>query len=210
MSLTLICGPMFAGKTRTLIELVRAAGESAVAAKPDVDTRFGRSVIVSHDGAHLPATAVSSASDLRELAVGAALVAVDEAQFLTVELAAALAELGGRMPVVAAGLDLDFRGIPFEATVLLEERADQVQRLSGTCGRCGGVATRTQRLVAGVPADLSDPIVRVGGAGLYEPRCVVCWSAERVTPSAPVLSVAQADGSDPLRFVGAARRSSRP
>src|SRR5439155_19864011 len=101
MSLTLICGPMFAGKTRTLIELVLAAGESAVAAKPDVDTRFGRGVIVSHDGARLPAIPLSSTADLHEAASGAKLLAVDEAQFLTLDLAAAL--LAVRTPVVAAG-----------------------------------------------------------------------------------------------------------
>src|SRR6185437_11637273 len=102
----------------------------------------------------LPAITVSSAADLYEAAEGAVLLAVDEAQFLAGELVVALQELGARMPVVAAGLDLDFRGSPFEATALLQAAADVVERLSSTCGSCGGVATRTQRLVAGVPVDL--------------------------------------------------------
>jgi thymidine kinase len=208
MSLTLICGPMFAGKTRTLIELVRAAGASAVAAKPDVDTRFGSSVIVSHDGLQLPAKTVSSVAELGEAVAGATLVAVDEVQFLSLELAEALVELGARMPVVAAGLDLDFRTVPFESTTLLEEHASSVRRLSSTCGLCGGAATRTQRLADGVPVRLSDPVVKIGGTDLYEPRCVACWSAERA-PSDAGLSFAQADGAARLHVASAARRGSR-
>jgi thymidine kinase len=182
MPLTLICGPMFAGKTRSLIERVRgaaAAGRDAVAAKPHVDTRFGSHELASHDGARYPAVMVSSASELRAAASAADVLGVDEAQFLSLELVDVLHELAARTEVVAAGLDLDFRGQPFPATALLAEFSDRVDRLTSTCTRCGGYATMTQRWVDGAPAELDDSVILLGGPGVYEPRCPTCFSAER-------------------------------
>jgi thymidine kinase len=194
MPLTLISGPMFAGKTRGLIERVTAAGESAIAAKPRTDTRFGPNMIASHDGAQLPAVPISSPADLADAARGASLVGVDEAQFLSVELIVALRDLAAERFVVVATLDLDFRGLRFPQIPLLEEAATTIVRLTSRCTRCGGVATMTQRLVGGEPADLSDDTVKVGGAELYAPRCQSCWLAERA-PADLSLKVTQVDGS---------------
>jgi thymidine kinase len=194
MPLTLILGPMFAGKTRTLIERVAAAGESAIAAKSRTDTRFGPSVIASHDGARLSAVTVSSPADLVELAREASLVGFDEAQFLPVELVVTLCDLASERPVVVGALDLDFRGRRFPSTPLLEDAATTIVRLTARCTRCGGVGTMTQRLVGGEPADLSDETVKVGGAELYAPRCPSCWFAERSLADLD-RRVAQIDGS---------------
>jgi len=53
--------------------------------------------------------------------------------------------------------------------------ADQVDKLQAVCVQCGGVATRSQRLIDGKPAPVSDPIIKVGGIGTYEARCRACY-----------------------------------
>ena len=58
-----------------------------------------------------------------------------------------LVERGTR--VVAAGLDQDFRGLPFGSMPELLCRAELVDKLQAVCHRCGGPATMTQRLIDG-------------------------------------------------------------
>jgi thymidine kinase len=174
--LEVIAGPMFSGKTD---ELLRRAG-GGVLLKPWVDDRHGDPEIVSHSGARAPALVVAGSALIPAVAGGAALIGVDEGQFFDeglVEVASRLAAGGAR--VVVAALDRDFRAEPFAVSTGLIGGADRVDLLHAVCGRCGGRATLTQRLVAGAPAPLDDPVVRVGGAELYVPRCERCWAEER-------------------------------
>jgi thymidine kinase len=167
---------MFSGKTDELLRRVCAGALF----KPWVDDRHSAAEIVSHSGVRRPATVVSGSGELAELARGAPLVGIDEAQFFDdglAEVAVALARAGAR--VVVAGLDRDFRAEPFPVTAAVIERADKVDLLRAVCGRCGDEATLTQRLLDGAPAPLDDSVVRIGGADLYEPRCERCYAEER-------------------------------
>jgi thymidine kinase len=184
MSLTLISGPMFAGKTQLLLNRLAtadAAGAAVVAAKPLVDSRFGTSTIVSHTGESRPATVISSAGELLATAADRDVVGIDEGQFLDLGTAWASCTLASTCDVVVAALDLDFRTRPFPATALLQDRADEVVRLAATCGRCGDAATLTQRLINGNPAPPTDPVIRIGAAELYEPRCSRCFGEHGVS-----------------------------
>ena len=53
-------------------------------------------------------------------------------------------------------------------------RAEFVTKLSAVCNKCGSPATRTQRIVNGLPASYDDPIILVGAIESYEPRCRHC------------------------------------
>lgn len=100
------------------------------------------------------------------------LVAIDEAQFLDqeiVDVVQKLADQGHR--VVAAGLDQDFRGEPFGPMPQLLAVAELVTKLHAVCSACGSPASRTQRLIDGQPAHYNDPVIQVGAAESYEPRC---------------------------------------
>jgi thymidine kinase len=99
-------------------------------------------------------------------------VAVDEAQFFDDELIQVVQELahGGRR-VLVAGLDTDFRGVPFGPMPQLMALAEQVDKLHAICMVCGETASRTQRLINGRPARFDDPVVVVGASELYEARC---------------------------------------
>jgi thymidine kinase len=181
--LEVVCGPMFSGKTDELInrfERALANGARVVAIKPARDGRHLPDRIVSHSGREIPAHSVGSVDDVRSLEGSSELVLIDEVQFFEPALGISLKSLRNQgVDIVAAGLDRDFRREEFETTAQLVHDASSVVRLIGTCSRCGGEASLTQRLVEGTPAPLDAPRLLVGDAGLYEPRCERCWTEER-------------------------------
>ena len=102
----------------------------------------------------------------------AQVIALDEVQFFGADLSALISEMvEAGVRVIAAGLDLDFRGEPFGVLPDLLARAEQIDKLSAICVVCGGTATRTQRLLGGEPADPNGPVVLVGASERYEARC---------------------------------------
>ncbi|WP_457631822.1 thymidine kinase, partial [Oceanithermus sp.] len=125
---------------------------------------------------------VAGSAELAERLAGGdvQVVAVDEAQFFDEGLPQVLEELTGRgVRVIVAGLDMDFRGEPFGVMPTLMARAEFVEKLSAVCVRCGRAATRTQRLVNGKPARYDEPVILVGAAEAYEPRCRACHEVPR-------------------------------
>ena len=104
------------------------------------------------------------------------MIGIDEAQFLDDSLPEVVEQLvvdGKR--VVVAGLDRDFRGLPFGPMPALLAQAELVDKLHAVCEVCGREATLTQRLLDGRPAPFSDDTVLVGGHERYEARCRACF-----------------------------------
>jgi thymidine kinase len=176
--LEVICGPMFSGKSEEMIRRLRRAeiaGQRVVIFKPRIDDRYDAADVVSHAGARMRAVPVSSVAQLVELANGFDVVGIDEVQFFEHTIVVSslrLAESGVR--VVVAGLDQDFRRLPFGPMPELLSHAEFVDKLQAVCHRCGGPATTTQRLVDGSPAPYSGDTVLVGAAEQYEARCRGC------------------------------------
>ena len=176
--LEVICGPMFSGKSEEMIRRLRRAeiaGQRVVIFKPLIDDRYDATDVVSHAGARMRAVPIASVSELAERAAGPDVVGIDEAQFLgdgIVSCALDLADRGTR--VVVAGLDQDFRRLPFGPMPELLAHAEFVDKLQAVCHRCGGPATTTQRLVDGRPAPYSGETVVVGAEEQYEARCRGC------------------------------------
>ncbi|WP_369910842.1 thymidine kinase [Meiothermus sp. QL-1] len=175
-----VVGPMFSGKSEELIRRVKRAlfaRQRVMVFKPRLDDRYHISDVFSHDGRRAEAIAVRDSAELRAHLSEPLpdVVAVDEAQFFDaglVKLLLGLADQGVR--VICAGLDMDFRGEPFGIMPELLARAEYVQKLFAVCPVCGGPATRTQRFVNGKPARYDDPVIQVGAAETYEPRCRRC------------------------------------
>jgi thymidine kinase len=142
--------------------------------KAALDNRYSAADVVSHSGQTVAAAPVADVATLwSAVEPPTQVVAIDEAQFFTGDLATVCEELAheGRR-VLVAGLDLDFRGEPFGPIPELIARADSVTKLSAVCAACGVPnATRTQRLVGGLPAHYTAPLIAVGAADLYEARC---------------------------------------
>lgn len=175
----LICGSMFSGKTEELIRRLRRAviaKQEVQAFKPAIDQRYHVEKVTSHNGLHFEALPVAQAKDILEMLDPATtVVAIDEVQFFddgVIEVCERLAHEGKR--VICAGLDTDFRGIPFGPLPALMARAEEVDKLHAICVICGEEASRTQRLIEGKPAAFDDPVVLVGAAEVYEARCRQC------------------------------------
>ena len=178
-SLTVITGSMFSGKTEELIRRLRRAlyaRRSIQAFKHALDTRSELTEIRTHNGVLHEALAVSTSEELLEkLDETTDLVAIEEAQFFDegiVDVCRRLADAG--YEVIAAGLDMDFRGRPFGPMPILLAEADEVVKLRAICARCGRDASRSQRLIDGHPAPASAPTILVGAQESYEARCRYC------------------------------------
>jgi thymidine kinase len=174
-----ICGSMFSGKTEELIRRLRRAQiarQQIQVFKPVIDTRYHAEKVMSHNGADFEALPVASSQRILEtLDENTTVVAIDEVQFFdtaVINICEQLVEQGRR--VICAGLDMDFRGVPFGPMPDLLARAELVSKLHAICVVCGDEASRTQRLIDGHPAALDDPIVLVGAAEVYEARCRQC------------------------------------
>ena len=179
--LEVICGPMFSGKSEEMIRRLRRAeiaGQRVVIFKPRIDDRYDATDIVSHAGARMRAVPVASVSEIAEHSQGCEVVGIDEAQFLGDGVVATALDLADRgVRVIVAGLDQDFRRLPFGPMPELLTHAEFVDKLQAVCHRCGGPATTTQRLVDGQPAPYSGDTVVVGAAEQYEARCRGCHEA---------------------------------
>jgi thymidine kinase len=175
----LICGSMFSGKTEELIRRLRRAliaKQQVQVFKPIIDNRYHVERVTSHNGLDFDAQPVPTAQDIwAALDPETTVVAIDEVQFFdqdVIDVCEQLAEAGKR--VICAGLDMDFRGVPFGPIPNLLARAELVDKLHAICVVCGEPASRTQRLIEGQPAAFDDPIVLVGAAEVYEARCRQC------------------------------------
>ncbi len=182
-SLVVITGSMLSGKTEELIRRVRRAlyaRRTVQVFKPALDTRADGAAIRSHNGVLHGAAAVGNSGELwRRVEPATDVVAVEEAQFFDtgiIDVCQRLADRGHH--VVAAGLDMDFRGRPFGPMAALLAVADEVVKLRAICARCGADASRSQRLIDGKPAPDSAPTILVGAQEHYEARCRHCHQRE--------------------------------
>lgn len=177
--LGVVCGCMFSGKTEALIDRILAwPAERVQVFKHAADDRYHKTRVVSHRRRSCAATPVTQASEvLQLLGKDTAFVAIDEGHFFDAHLPVAcrwLAECG--VNVVVAALDRDSWGRPFPMIERLGQAAETVTVKSARCGRCGGKATRTQRLTPIVGGRI------VGGAESFEPRCPQCWMPPPESP----------------------------
>jgi thymidine kinase len=175
-----ITGVMFSGKSEELIRRVRRAliaKRKVQVFKSALDDRYaGVRTISSHAGSDVEAIPVRSSLEVASKVMpGVQVVGIDEVQFLDegiVDVISALADGGVR--VIAAGIDMDFRGEPFGPMPRLLTVAETVDKLHAICLMCGNPATRNQRLVNGEPAPYEGPTIQVGGDEAYEARCRGC------------------------------------
>lgn len=185
MTLEVIIGPMFSGKTSELIRLVERevyAKKKGAIFKVAFDRRYSATQVVTHNGLRYDAYTVSSSDEglkkIREVtrSDGLDAIGVDEVNFFPDAIVDVLDRLADTKRVIACGLNLNFRAEPFKTTMELAARADRVRYLSAVCVVCGQEATRTQRLIGGKPAPKASPTIVVGGKEMYEPRCRTCYA----------------------------------
>lgn len=168
-----VCGSMFSGKTEELIRRMRRAKfarQKVEIFKPAVDTRYSEEDVVSHDRHKIQSTPIDSSEQILLLASDIDVVGIDEAQFFDDNLVNVCNELANRgVRVIVAGLDMDFKGIPFGPIPALLAIADEVTKVHAICVRCGALAYVSHRTVK------SERRVLIGETQEYEPLCRECY-----------------------------------
>lgn len=173
-SIEVVCGSMFSGKTEELMRRLRRAkfaNQRIEIFKPAIDTRYDEREVVSHDKNSIPSTPVDSSASILLMASDVDVVGIDEAQFFDkglIEVAQTLADKGIR--VIIAGLDMDFRRVPFGPMADLCAIADSVDKIHAICVECGRLANYSYRLVSG------DAQVMLGETKEYAPLCRICYN----------------------------------
>ena len=151
--LEVILGPMFSGKTTTL--LTRAKGRTVII-NHVLDTRCEG--VKTHDGVEASALKCN----VLPVNVDADTLLVDEAQFF--ESLEGIETLAPN--VVVAGLSGDYRKQPFGRIIGLIPKADKVTFLTAVCD-CGAPAPFTKRI--------SDEKSLISVQSIYKPKCGRCF-----------------------------------
>jgi thymidine kinase len=167
MSLTLIIGPMFSGKTTELLRIIERAeaiGQSSLVINHSIDIRYTDSSaelpssVSTHTRRSHDCIPLSSLSDLlnestehsyKELFQKASFIAINEGQFFTdlFENVLKMIEVY-KKDVVVCGLDGDYLRNPFENMMRLIPVCDTLIRLTSLCSICrsGKEAIHSKRM----------------------------------------------------------------
>ena len=176
----IICGSMFSGKTEELIRRLKRAQiaqQKTEIFKPEIDTRYHKQNVVSHDAKEIHSTPVKTSHDILKLAEGVEVVGIDEAQFFDeglVNVCTTLANNGTR--VILAGLDMDYTGKPFGPMPVLLSIAEYVTKVHAICVDCGNLANHSHRITK------NEGQVMLGEKDHYEALCRNCFEVSKPSP----------------------------
>jgi len=171
---------MFSGKTEELIRRLRRAEiakQRVEIFKPAIDTRYSSTDVVSHNENAIRSTAIDNSSTILLLSGNIDVIGIDEAQFFDenlLDVCNKLADMGIR--VIVAGLDMDFRGVPFGPMPGLMACAEYVTKVHAVCMRCGHIAHFSHRLTD------AEKLVILGEKESYEPLCRECFRTVNLKP----------------------------
>ncbi|CAJ2658231.1 unnamed protein product [Trifolium pratense] len=169
-----IVGPMFAGKTSSLIRRIQSesdSGRNVAIIKSSKDTRYGLDSIVTHDGAKLPCWPLTNLSSFKQkFGIDAYekldVIGIDEAQFFDdlYDFCREAADHDGKT-VIVAGLDGNYLRKSFGSVLDIIPLADSITKLTAQCEICGKNALFTLRKTQDKQVEL------IGGVDVYMPVC---------------------------------------
>jgi thymidine kinase len=177
MSLEIIMGPMFAGKSSAILSRVRRARTlewNCFLVTNAIDTRYDMSgaSIMTHDKDGVSAIGVKSLEGVKEMKdyKDSKLVIIEEGQFFPDLFDFVINAVDKeKKDVVVVGLDGDSDRKPFGKVLDLIPYCDKVTKLTSLCKRCGDGTPAI--FSACVKGDKHGQQVCVGGADMYEPMC---------------------------------------
>ncbi len=172
-----IAGSMYSGKTEELIKRVRRSEYAKLKTqvfKPKLDNRYHESRVSSHDQNQIHAIALEHINDVWNfLEADTKVIGFDEGQFFTQDLVQVCRDLAARgLRVIVAGLDMDWKGQPFEPIPTLMAIAEDVSKPRAICTVCGNLASYTQKLRG------TGLQIEIGAEDNYEARCRTHFTAK--------------------------------
>lgn len=183
MDLTLILGPMKSGKSFDLISYFSPLKYTDI---PHILYQSARNVrdehICSRNGIVLEAKKVSSLAEA--LDQNFSVIGIDELHMFNPADVAVVARLLDRgVKIIAAGLDLDYRGKMFDVVRgLLELGPKEVRYKRAVCELCRKpTAVCSQVFAKGVPlTEGMPPVIPDDGTFTYQPVCRGCFVSTKV------------------------------
>lgn len=183
MSLELVIGPMYAGKSsygQSIAKTRMAIGWDVLVLKHTMDTRYltmtENAFVISHDKLTMPAIACARLMSIMEddTYKRSKLIIVEEGQFFEdlVEFVLLAVEKDVK-DVVVIGLDGDVHRKPFRQIAELGALADKIVRLHALCMKCGdgSPAIFTRAITSDAAEATLGGKPNVGGAESYMPVC---------------------------------------
>lgn len=178
MSLEVLLGPMFAGKSSRILSILSryaALDTPVLVIKHADDVRYNANAIVTHNGQRSPCIAVRDLDDISlDDILRFKVIIVDEAQFFRnlVPFVEWVVDTHNRH-LTLVGLDGDSNRRPFDSDLLnCIPLADRVEKLTAFCHRC---ADGTPGLFTYRHSGPHDQQVIVGGSELYTTLCRKCY-----------------------------------
>ncbi len=184
MSLHVVCGPMFSGKSTELQRRLRRfaiAGKRTLAITHALDSRYDTSSctdrpgMVTHDKRMHVAirTECLTATCSPELLDSVDVIAVDEGQFYESDDLIVFVKTAMRSQkiVLIAALDGNYLREPYPHVCALCALATTFTKLSAVCVRCGSDAPYSHRTI------VDDAPVLIGAETEYEALCYLCFEA---------------------------------
>jgi thymidine kinase len=173
MSLELLVGPMFAGKSSHLLSIIRkykSIQYPILILTSKLDTRYQENAIHSHNHESFPALAVSELKSVwqQKEYTDAKILIIEESQFFNDLVSFVLQAVETHMKhVIVVGLDGDSERRPFGQILRLVPYCDKITKITSFCSKCGD----------GTPALFThrktneQSVISVGTSVQYEPLC---------------------------------------
>lgn len=189
MSINLITGCMFSGKTSALINVAKInklLGKKVLMINFNEDTRYtDANKVTSHDNISIDAFACSAEIKSiidEEIYKSSDVICVNEAQFFKGLVEFCITACNSSKIVHVCGLDGDYLKRPFGEVLELIPHCETVKKLHALCLNCkdGTLASFTRRI-----SDSSDLVV-IGSKEFYQPVCRKCYQSNISPINTPV------------------------
>jgi thymidine kinase len=178
MSLEIVIGPMFSGKSTYALSYVRrqrAIGKNVLIVKPDIDKRYSNEdVLITHDKDQIPCMMWDTEYELNPSLpsfLNSDSIVIEEAQFFKgLQNAVMWLLKAHRKDILVVGLDGDAQQNPFGEILDCIPYAKSVLKLIAYCSICrdGTLGLYTKRKN---PENITEQIC-VGGADMYDAVCL--------------------------------------
>lgn len=179
MSLHLVIGPMFSGKSTEMIRQIRrkkviVESDKILVINSNLDKRYSKeSYIVNHDKEKEPCICVGELREINEELISKAeTIFIEEGQFF-LDLYDLVKHWVDNLEkeVIVFGLDGDFKRKPFEQILSLIPLCDTVKRLTSLCHYCHDGTTA----IFSLRTSKDKSKISVGSADSYLPVCRKCY-----------------------------------
>jgi len=144
-SITVICGPMYAGKTSELLRRARNARyakKKVKIIKPKIDTRHNSDIVTTHDNINMDATSYELISESFKDILSYDVIAVEEGQLFS-DLSIScdmLANMGKKVIISMLNGTYDRTFFPYSDSSNIFCIADDIIMLKAVCTLCGNEA----------------------------------------------------------------------